>query len=303
MNDYIYTGVERVDAFFAHHGIKGQKWGVRRFQNPDGTLTELGRQRLNKFMDKNKRYPNSYQTRFNDEDKILKKGLKTTRVVSNDYERYGKKMPKNEQQKFKNKKDIYVSAGGKNHDTDFYVDWFTDGGWQPEGVYVKELTTTKNIKVASGRKVWDEVIKEIGNKKLSETRLSASKEVFGGKYSQSLNAYFEATTVKDAIEFNEKYGRAYSNRFNKKNEWLEALANAGERATQYAALSFTTDKKLKEKIIERFKKAGYGALEDINDPDTTLPVVLFDAPKQVKETKSETAEEYIKRRRKEEGVN
>ncbi len=22
-----------------HHGIKGQKWGVRRFQNPDGTLT------------------------------------------------------------------------------------------------------------------------------------------------------------------------------------------------------------------------------------------------------------------------
>ncbi|HAG57683.1 MAG TPA: hypothetical protein DCL14_06600 [Ruminococcaceae bacterium] len=24
--------------FLAHHGIKGQKWGVRRFQNPDGTL-------------------------------------------------------------------------------------------------------------------------------------------------------------------------------------------------------------------------------------------------------------------------
>ena len=28
-----------------HHGIKGQKWGVRRYQNEDGTLTEAGKKR------------------------------------------------------------------------------------------------------------------------------------------------------------------------------------------------------------------------------------------------------------------
>lgn len=28
-----------------HYGIKGQKWGVRRFENPDGTLTDLGKER------------------------------------------------------------------------------------------------------------------------------------------------------------------------------------------------------------------------------------------------------------------
>lgn len=28
-----------------HFGIKGQKWGIRRYQNPDGTLTEAGKKR------------------------------------------------------------------------------------------------------------------------------------------------------------------------------------------------------------------------------------------------------------------
>lgn len=31
--------------YLAHHGIKGQKWGIRRFQNPDGTRTEAGKKR------------------------------------------------------------------------------------------------------------------------------------------------------------------------------------------------------------------------------------------------------------------
>ena len=28
-----------------HHGIKGQKWGIRRYQNKDGSLTPAGRKR------------------------------------------------------------------------------------------------------------------------------------------------------------------------------------------------------------------------------------------------------------------
>lgn len=33
----------------AHHGIKGQKWGIRRYQNKDGSLTPAGKKRVDKM--------------------------------------------------------------------------------------------------------------------------------------------------------------------------------------------------------------------------------------------------------------
>ena len=33
------------EEYISHHGILGQKWGVRRYQNTDGTLTEEGKAR------------------------------------------------------------------------------------------------------------------------------------------------------------------------------------------------------------------------------------------------------------------
>ena len=33
------------NTYLAHHGVKGMKWGIRRFQNPDGSLTAEGKKR------------------------------------------------------------------------------------------------------------------------------------------------------------------------------------------------------------------------------------------------------------------
>lgn len=60
-----------------HHGIKGQKWGVRRYQNEDGTLTSAGKNR------------ELWRQRNGKQDKDFKNDASTNKVldrVSSDYQ-------------------------------------------------------------------------------------------------------------------------------------------------------------------------------------------------------------------------
>lgn len=47
MSEYYLTKDE-----LYHHGIQGQKWGIRRYQNEDGSLTPEGEKRYNKLAGK-----------------------------------------------------------------------------------------------------------------------------------------------------------------------------------------------------------------------------------------------------------
>ena len=60
MEMYGYTFVRESDLM--HHGIKGQKWGQRRFQNEDGTWTAAGKERYGDGADGN---PKSFRGNVN----------------------------------------------------------------------------------------------------------------------------------------------------------------------------------------------------------------------------------------------
>ena len=84
MSTYGYIRHDELSEYaIAHHGIKGQKWGIRRYQNEDGSLTEDGKKRyltkdgilrVNAHYDKNFNsdayYKNEYQKKLNAQKKI-----------------------------------------------------------------------------------------------------------------------------------------------------------------------------------------------------------------------------------------
>lgn len=103
----------------AHHGIEGQKWGVRRWQNPDGTYTEEGKERYFGSGKKNTGAKSNTKEYLKFRNKMLKE---KTRPDLADWYKENHKAQDKQMLKDAKKIDKQANKMRKNQLKDFYDD-------------------------------------------------------------------------------------------------------------------------------------------------------------------------------------
>lgn len=273
-----------------HHGIKGQRWGVRRFQNEDGSLTPAGEKRYGvdgddspKQKKKSKhqlRVEENYKSQGYTQEEAeyaAKKRIRTQRIIAasaavavaacaafvaqkhirdrvDGVINAGENLQRVEMQDTGGKlHDVFYLSKGK-HDNARYKGLLGMVRQQQTGeAYLMKLAADKDIKVASkdkAAKVFGELYKND-----PDFRKSVETNVrrhFGGG---------NQVDVKDLSNRNIK--KMYENF----NAGLIDIRRGGSGA----------DKKFYDKL----KSAGYGAIQDINDMKYSgykakNPLIVFD---------------------------
>ena len=199
-----------------HHGILGQKWGVRRFQNQDGSYTAAGKERYG-IEDGKRRSLKSYALEYKDR-----------RENKNRYSRM-KKNQKLETKSYEEMKRLQEREALKGQ-----IQWQQQkndpNSWKKE--FRRELlqTTAKSIASGAGQELGKQIINApvrlagyTGDKALSLAGYSAKTVVKVATDSKSQEAFNRSVMYLNSPGYRE-YTRSSSqgtrnNQFSDYNEW------------------------------------------------------------------------------------
>ena len=306
-----------------HYGVKGQKWGVRRYQNADGTWTDEGKKRrrqsiptddetdispVNKpssSVEKSAELLNRY---YSIEEKNTKLGAirdsipGLTLLGKSDTERYINTygdyvVPKGTPVYNIGSRDtgpIYDMMWGSHTDSDnvlytgAYGSRLSDKG--KNKVYRTEFVANKDIKVAD-RKVGGDALWEYYNDN------DDNKEDFWKRMDRESQKHnINRRSYNKLVE-------AYNQREKNPQKWEDALKTYGYDLFNISMTENYTDQTMKDGSVYTFKgteayndilkKKGYSGILDINDMtystyDSELPVIYIDRGKDL--VKKETVE-------------
>jgi hypothetical protein len=248
-----------------HHGILGQRWGIRRYQNKDGTLTEEGKARLRE----NKSYDDFRKNHYNSGDIYLKKGTKVSQVATIGRQKSSKKLDKYNQKlvdaqtnaRFKN---VYADGtrltnkhNGVEHEV---LDRFLN--YHSSSSYINNYKLKDNLQVASGKKVLEEVLKYMENKP-----------------SNLLSDFLSEKNVRTGLDNDPVNPK---NRF----DWdlVKSLRN-----------EYRFDSETYDAVNSRLYEKGYKAITNIGESDIVdMPITILDNSVLVK-IGSETEKDILKK--------
>ena len=203
-----------------HFGIRGMKWGVRRYQNEDGTLTEEGRIHYGRVAEK------GLTKRSRDNAALM---LKT----DSEYKEYQRKFDETLKRNKKYRKD------------------FKDVSKMPENT--KE---ERAAKIKAQDKFFDDLIKvqeaeEVHH--LSESELPYLLSEYGDKKISELTDFYNSDNFRNASDI---AGDFYDRSVKESGDWYHqvGISDNFKRNVEKAKKTWTDYDKVNDEIMESYKK-------------------------------------------------
>ena len=299
-----------------HFGIKGMRWGVRRYQNEDGTLTEAGKKRYNSQVSFKKAYKPleskkvnkhpytlhdyiySNKNKMRTNEILLPKGLSLTRISTLSDEQKSKALYVNfikdyEQVDYYKKQWPYLVDSITGKVNDWYENTFTLSA-DIKAPSLDRRMQAANAIINADEKLKIEMGKEYCLRSLSQNNAYV-EDYIPRPYSESfegIRKYYkdfkskapkkfqkkdEQDSIKEDIDGMIKY---YEKR---KHDKFDAMANPQDFNEFMVALP--RSKKLMNAYINELKKDGFDAVFDDN-AGAKAAFIIFDA-KSMNQVKSE----------------